>query len=157
MPPGRHRTSPDGSRDAAGRSQDALGSSFSFNASAALLRRRYVKDFCFACTKSVSGSAGRTCVSYAFLQYGLHVELFRYRKLNQRLAGLFGARRAARTASSELIEEPEQPPRSAPGRSIGAWTTLAAGSAAVDNVPAHAACAGVPAVVTGRREKTRVA
>ena len=45
----------------------------------------------------------------------------------------------------------------APGRSIGAWTTLAAGSAAVDNVPAHAACAGVPAVVTGRREKTRVA
>lgn len=45
----------------------------------------------------------------------------------------------------------------APGRSIGAWTTIAAGSAALNDVPAHTACAGVPAVVTGRIEKTRVA
>ncbi len=56
-----------------------------------------------------------TCVSYAFLQ----VELFRHGKFNQRLARLFGARRAAQTASSDLIGEPERPPRSASGRSIG--------------------------------------
>ena len=64
-------------------------------------------------------AASSTCVSYAFLQYGLHVELFRAGKLNQRLVRLFGARRAAQTASSDLIGEPERPPRSASGRSIG--------------------------------------
>jgi len=45
----------------------------------------------------------------------------------------------------------------APGRKLSEWSTAMIGSAVVADVPANMACAGVPAIVTGPSQKTRVA
>ena len=45
----------------------------------------------------------------------------------------------------------------APKKVVGAWSTVAVNSGVVTHVPPRVACGGVPAVVFGPAERTRVA
>ena len=45
----------------------------------------------------------------------------------------------------------------APKKVVGAWSTVAFNSGVVTDIPSRVACVGVPAVVFGPTERTRVA